>query len=99
MEATLAGRSGGHAVAPVAKASKSESDYATTQNQLMEADHAAAPVSTLENVRSACVQVPVALLFISIHFDASKKICLCNAWGNLKIKIYYLSICNLGRCR
>lgn len=79
MEATLAGRSGDHAVAPVAKASKSESDYATTQNQLMVADHAAAPVLTLENVRSACVQVPVALLFISIHFDASKKICLCNA--------------------
>lgn len=57
MEVTLTGRSGVHAVAPVGKASKSESDYATTQSQLTVADHAVAPVSTLGNVRLVCVQV------------------------------------------
>ncbi len=57
MEATLTGRNGLHAAAPVDKASKNESDYATTQNQPMAADRAAAPASTPGNVKLVSVQV------------------------------------------
>lgn len=57
MEVTLIGRNGVHVVALVEKVSKSESDYATTQNQPTVAVHVAGPVSTLENVRLVSVQV------------------------------------------
>ncbi len=57
MEAILTGRNGVHVAAPVDRASKNESDYATTQNQSMAADHAAVPVSTLGNVKLVSVQV------------------------------------------
>lgn len=57
MEATPTGRNGVHVAAPVDKASKNESDYATTQNQLTVAGPAAIPVSTLGNVKPVSVQV------------------------------------------
>lgn len=59
MEATLTGRNGLHAVAPVDKASKNESDYATTQNQPMAVDHAAVLVSTPGNVKLASARVRI----------------------------------------
>lgn len=62
MEATLTGRSGVHVVAPVDKASKNESDYATTQNQQMVADHAVVPVLILGNVMLVSVQVLIHFL-------------------------------------
>lgn len=61
MEATLTGKNGLHVVAPADKVSKNESDCATTQNQPMVADHAAAPVSTPGNVNLVSVQVQTNL--------------------------------------
>lgn len=63
MEATLTGRSGAPVVVPVDKVSKNGSDYATTQNQSMVADHAAAPVLTLGNVKPVSVQVGLTFSF------------------------------------
>lgn len=68
MEATLTGRTGVPVVAPVDKDSKNESDYATTHNQLMAADHAAVPVSILGNVKLVSVRVQILLLFVPLHF-------------------------------
>lgn len=59
MEATLTGMNGVHVAAPVDRASKNASDYVTTQNQPMAADRAAAPVSTLGNVKLVSVQVRI----------------------------------------
>lgn len=56
-EATLTGRNGASVVAPVDKASRKESECATTQNRPMAADPAAAPVSTQGNVTLDSVQV------------------------------------------
>lgn len=55
--ATLTGKNGARVVAPVDKASRKESDCATTQNQPTGADHAAGPLSTQGNAMLDSVQV------------------------------------------
>ena len=69
MEATLTGRSGVHVASPVDKVSKNESDYATTQNQPMGADHAAVPVSIPGNVMLVSVQVQIIFVFVFFKFN------------------------------
>ncbi|TKS79048.1 Hemicentin-2 [Collichthys lucidus] len=61
-EATLTGRNGVRVVAPVDKASKNESDYATTPNRPMAADRAVAPASTPGNVKPVSVQTRGSLI-------------------------------------
>lgn len=70
MEATLTGRNGVHVAAPVDRASKNESDHATTHNQPMAADHAAVPVSTLGNVKLVSVQVWIHFCQSSFTLDS-----------------------------
>lgn len=55
--ATLTGKNGARVVAPVDKASRKESDCATTQNQPTGADRAAGPLPTRGNVTLDSVQV------------------------------------------
>lgn len=65
MEATLTGRNGAPVVALVDKASRSESESATTQNQPTGADPAVARVSTRGNVTLDSVQVKYFSSFMS----------------------------------